>query len=295
MMLKKVSLLLIILALVCGVALAQGEVSPGEVFSMTDPAGDSHGPGGYTYPQHMSFPQELPDMADLIGFNVSNTATATRFEFEFVQPPDLEQPWGGAGFNFHRIDLYIATGNKGSTQTFRSGAQVRFRQPWQVNLRIRDWKGAYLIHWEDHDPEDPQAGLWQDGVDGFEVFVEGSKIVAQVSHDLLGPADSRWNYYVLVGLQDAYGPDQYREVTEEGGPWSGGGGSESEFNPNVYDILAPTADDQYDQLGWEVGKLAELRPVGPKAGINVLRIAGIVAIILLAGGAAVLIWLYRKK
>lgn len=290
---KKVSLLALIAVLLLGVAMA--EPDSGVIFNMEDPQGDSYGPGQYTYPQHNSFPQELHDMIDLVGFTVSNTQTTTKFEFSFAQPPNLEQPWGGAGYNFHRIDLYIATGEKGSTETFRPGAQVQFRQPWQVNLRIRDWKGAYLIDWQEHSPDDPQAGLWQDQVEGFDVYVEGSKIVAEVSHNLLGPAVPQWKYYVLVGLQDAYGPDQYRDIAEAGGPWNGGGGSETNFNPNVYDILASSPEEQGNQLNWDAGKYAQLKPVGPTSGnARLFRILTIVAVVLVAVGAAVLIWMYKK-
>mgnify|MGYP000967481205 FL=1 len=82
-MMKKMSLLLLVLALLSGSALAQTpENSAAEVFTMEDPRGDSYGPGEYTYPQHLSFPQELPDMLDLTAFRVINTETSTRFEFE---------------------------------------------------------------------------------------------------------------------------------------------------------------------------------------------------------------------
>lgn len=291
-MLKKAGLLLIILALMLGVVQAQGSE---EVFFMEDPQGDSFGPGGYSYPQHSSFPAELEEMLDLTHFRVSNTSDSTRFEFAFLQPPDLHQPWGGAGYNFHRIDLYIVSGDKGSTDTFRPGAQVQFRQPWQVNLRIRDWKGAYLIHWEDHNADDPQAGLWQDQAEGFRVYVDGNKIIAEISHDLLPPASPHWRYYVLVGLQDAYGPDHYREIVQEGGPWTGGGGSESEFNPNLYDILAETEKDQENQLSWDIGRPAVLHPVGTGAsGSRLVRILIISALILLAGGVAVFLWLFKR-
>ena len=294
-MIKKVSLLLLVLALVTGLAMAQPEGWE-EVFSMADPQGDSTGPGDYTYPEHTSFPQELPQMLDLTAFNVFNTDSAIRFEFQFAQRPNLHQPWGGAGFNFHRIDLYIATGDDGSKETFRPGARVNFSQAWQVNLRLRDWQGAYLMHWQDHDPDDPRDGLWQDQVDGFDVFVDGNKIVAEIDHNLLGPAQPHWNYYVLVGLQDAYGPDQYREIDQQPGPWTGGGGCDSDFNPNIYDILAETVDAQRHQLAWDVGRLAVLEPVGPTTGTKMFfRILTIIAIVLIAGGVAVLIWVYARR
>lgn len=89
-------------------------------------------------------------------------------------------------------------------------------------------------------------------------------------------------------------PIRTREITEEGGPWTGGGGTEAQFNPNLYDILA-AGDSQSSQLKWDVGKLAQLQPVGPgTVGSGFYKIFIIAAVILVAAGAAVIIWMYRK-
>ena len=267
-----------------------------EIFTMWDAPEDADGPGGYTMPTDQSFPRELPQMLDLTGFRVFNTPDSVRFEFHFAEAPDLHQPWEGEGFNFHRIDLYIVTGGRGSTETFRPGARVEFDVPWQYCLRLRDWEGSYLLHWQRHDPDDPRAGLWQNQVQGFEVFVDGNMVVVEINQTLLGEAKKNWKYYVLVGLQDPHGPDHYREVTSQGGAWTGGGGCDSHFNPNVYDVLAETAQEQYRQLKWDVGQLAVLIPVGPGGNGNilwsVLRIAGVAA---LAAAAAIVLWITVRK
>ena len=293
-LIKRMFLMGIVISLLgVGVSLAQsGENN--QVFSMGDPRGDAFGPGYYTYPEDQSFPQELPDMLDLVEFRVLNTEGTTRFEFQFAQPPNLVQPWGGAGYNFHRIDLYITNGGKGSKETFRPGARVQFKEPWQVNLRIRDWQGAYLHFWEDA-ADNPQAGIWQGETDNFNVFVQGSAIVAEISHEILQPAEAIWGYYVLIGLQDAYGPDHYRKVAAEAGPWTGGGGSATEFNPNVYDILANDAKSQERQLDWSPGTLAKLTPAGKRSSGGSLRYLAVAAVVLAATGTAILLWLYRKK
>ena len=292
-LIKRVLSVFVCLMLLGAIAYAQPENTE-DAFTFSDPQGDAFGSGSFTYPGDQSFPKELPAMLDLVEFRVVNTDTATRFEFQFAQPPNLVQPWGGEGYNFHRIDLYISSGGKGSTSTFRPGAQVRFREPWQVNLRIRDWQGAYLLDWKD-DPEDNQAGVWQGGTEDFKVFVQGNSIVAEIGHSILGPAKENWRYYVLVGLQDAYGLDHFRKIADEQGPWTGGGGSETEFSPNVYDILAEDAKSQKKQLDWSPGKLARLEPVGGKSGTLALRLVAIGAVVLMAIGMATLVWLFRKK
>jgi carbohydrate-binding DOMON domain-containing protein len=55
----------------------------------------------------------------------------------------------------------------------------------------------------------------------------------------LGNPPRRWRYYVLAGGYDAFGPDEYRPVTEQGGRWVFGGGRDSNLDPNVLDLLAP--------------------------------------------------------
>lgn len=235
-------------------------------------------------------------MLDLTAFNVFNLGDeAVRFEFHFAQRPDLHQPWGGAGFNFHRLDLYIVKDGEGRTTTFRPGAQVEFSQPWQLNLRLRDWRGAFLIDAQ-HDPDDSQAGIWQDQVQGFDVFVEGNAIVVEISQTLIGAAAPQWKYYVLVGLQDPYGPDQYREINQLPGPWTGGGGCDSEFNPNLYDILVKSEGAQKDQLAWDVGHYAVLDPVGPEStSARVWGIIKIIGVVLMAAGLASLVWILLRK
>lgn len=266
----------------------------GTVFSFEDPLGDSYGPGNYTYPLDPSFPQELPDMLDLVEFRVINASETTRYEFRFAQVPNHVQPWGGAGYNFHRIDLYVVWGGNGSRDSFCFGPAVQFKEAWQVNLRIRDWQGAYLRHWDDN-PGDGPGGTWQGEREDFHVFVEGNAIIAELSHDLLRPAEPGWKYYVLVGLQDAYGEDHYRKIGAEEGPWTGGGASETEYSPNLYDILAENMESQKTQLAWEPGRIANLVPVG-KSGVGSLtRYLAIGAVVLVSAGTAVLIWLFRKK
>ncbi len=295
-MTKKLIFACVIIALLAWWPTVAADQEWEEVFTMWDPQDDADGPGGYFMPSDQSFPRELPQMLDLTGFRVFNTPDAVRFEFHFAEPPDLHQPWDGKGFNFHRIDLYIVTGGQGSTETFRPGASVEFAVPWQYCLRLRDWEGTYLLHWQRHDPQDPRAGLWQNQVQGFDVFVQGNMIVAEINHTLLGTANSSWQYYVLVGLQDPHGPDHYREVTRDGGAWTGGGGCDSEFNPNLYDILAETAQEQYKQLDWDVGQLAVLNPVGPEANGNmvwsILRGVGVAA---LAAAAAIIVWIVVRR
>ena len=229
---------------------------------------------------------------DLVGFIVSNGPNTTRFEFAFAQPPNLHQPWGGEGFNFHRIDLYVVMGGKGSTDTFRPGAQVEFKRPWQVNLRIRDWKGAYLIHWQDDDPQDPQAGIWQGDVEGFDVYVE-------VIPSSQNSATICWGRQLPVEILRPGGPaGRLRsrpapEITKDGGPWTGGG-CDSELDPNLYDILAATDSSQQAQLQWKAGQLARLQPVGPGSGAGLVKIIIIAGVALVALGVAVFIWIFRR-
>ena len=104
-----------------------------------------------------------------------------------------------------------------------------------------------------------------------------------------------WKYYVLVGLQDAYGPDQYREITKDGGPWTGGGGCDSEFDPNLYDIPGSHRQQPASTVAVESGPAGPApAPVGPGSGAGLVKIIIIAGVALVALGVAVFIWIFRR-
>lgn len=252
------------------------------LFEMEDAIGDSVGDGSYTYPLLEEFGDKPSEMLDITHFAVRDLGDKIEFRLSFALEPNYVNPFGGQGFNFHRIDIYLVTEGGEKKDTFRDGANVKFNTPWNKLVRIVDWNQSRIFTAQDN-PADPNAGT---GIsDKFTVELQDKDIVAIVSKSIVGDIDQKTKYYVLVGIQDALGPDQYLSVKSDATRYTGGGGEDSNINPNLYDILARSAEDQFEQLGsWRNGKPVTLLPVGGtntgrilKLGIYVIGIAIAVA------------------
>lgn len=254
------------------------------IFEMQDPQGDSNGPGTYTYATSEEFGDKVEQMLDLTNFKVTDLGQKIEFRLTFALEPNHVTPWEGNGFNFHRVDIYLVTGEgKGRTDTFNKGAMVQFDTPWDKVIKIADWNQGKIFHSES-DVANASQGISQG--ENFTIMVENKDIVVTIAKNLIGLIDNKTQYYVLVGHHDGYGPDDYRPVTEQSGKYVGGGGADEEINPNVYDILAETAEEQYSQLKWKEGKLATLKPVGG-TGFKIpykLLIIVLVALLVLGSG-----------
>lgn len=208
----------------------QGEEKIAADFS--DQAGDDRGPGTYRYPQDPSF---LPGTFDLRRLQVSYDATTVHFRLTFGAVPN---PWGAPeGFGYQRVDLYLHTGS-GKTRLVpaRPGANVRFTPGlgWDRLVRCAPWGGSRL---ESAAPPEAEAAPAPVRVTALR---EGANTIhLALPRAALGTPGRRWRYYVLVGGYDAFGPDEYRPVTAQGGRWVFGGGEDANTDPNLLDLLAP--------------------------------------------------------
>jgi carbohydrate-binding DOMON domain-containing protein len=200
--------------------------------ALTDPAGDDHGPGAYRYPRDPSF---LPGTFDLRRFRVSYDLASVHFRLTFGAVPN---PWQAPeGFSYQRVDLYLVTGaGKGRRDPARPGVNVRFARGWNYLVRGAPWRGSRV---EAATP--PESGS---PTVAYPVRIEAVRegddtIRLTVPRSAVGTPSRRWQYYVLVGGYDAFGPDEYRPVTAQGGRWVFGGGDDGNADPNVLDLLAP--------------------------------------------------------
>ncbi|WP_350344181.1 glucodextranase DOMON-like domain-containing protein [Proteinivorax tanatarense] len=280
----KNSLLFILLGLIIFSpmsASADGKV----IFEMEDPVGDSHGTGAFTHPTAEVYGDRVQEQLDLTYFKVIDQKDNVQFRLEFALEPDAVNPWEGEGFNFHRIDIYLVTepGVTGATETFRRGANVEFEVPWNKLIKIKDFNKSKVYDVRE-DPDDLDAGRQ------IEVFVDGKEIVANVPKNYIGEIDKSSMFYVLVGHYSSLDSDGFLQIKEEAGKWHGGGGDpEGKYNPNVYDILAESKEEQYAQLQWEEESVAVLKPVGGKQRGSFMKNILIVAGIVIIAGVALLV------
>jgi alpha-amylase/alpha-mannosidase (GH57 family) len=225
-----------------------------ELWAMTDPKGDDFGPGTYVYPLNKVF-AEAPGLFDLVRYAVYDAGDSWQMSFDF---PSMPNPWNAPhGFSHPIIFVYLDVREGGRTDVHEEGkaAQVAFdpAHPWDFVLKIAGWPG-YGRH------------LWTAAGEGpFFVDVASDpkrgRVIVTVPKSLL-PEIRGW-HYVLVGSQDGYGPNHIRPIGRAPGEWTGGGCPDPLWAPQLYDILAPTAEDQMRILsGYVPGKsYAVVRPV----------------------------------
>ncbi|MGM0472425.1 MAG: glucodextranase DOMON-like domain-containing protein, partial [Bacillota bacterium] len=195
---------------------------------------------------------------DLLEFRVDQKEGKYRFNFKFGA---ITNPWHAPyGFSHQLIQVYIDNDTGGATSVLKHGANVKFSSeaPWNKLIKISGWN----IKVADHQTN-PQQEI--DPLTTAKVKVLNKEGIIRVSipQKLIGDLSTA-KYYVLVGSLDGFSYDNYRPVIEEVSEWKFGGGSDSDFNPNVIDILTPEDESQKEILGAysvEEQELATLYPV----------------------------------
>lgn len=231
-------------ALIAGV-LAASAASAQQV-SFTDPANDDKGPGNYTYPTDSVYKK---GSFDLTGLDVKQKGAKADFDVSINTA--LEDPWRmGTGFSVQMIFVFIDNkpgghkeGLPGLNVTFADGNEwdkVVVLSP-QAPGRVKDEAGQ-------------KAGaLAADVVVPIRVKGTGRIISGTVDLAQLGGEGdvSKWGYQVIVQSNEGFpdGKDLLtRKVNEYEGQHRFGGGTDSDCDPNVIDILG---DDQAGQLKYE--------------------------------------------
>ncbi|MGC8875668.1 glucodextranase DOMON-like domain-containing protein [Thermus sp.] len=224
-----------------------------EVLVLRDPEGDEHGPGTYTYPKDQAF-APFKGLFDLLEMRVLDSGATWTFVFAFKE---MTNPWGApAGFSHQLLNVYLDFKEGGRTDPFAKGAKVAFdpEHPWDLFLKAAGW------------PQYGQRVGFPEGTDTADGIVVGSnpadkQVIVQLEKRYFNPAPGqRVCLYVLVGSQDGYGPDHFRPVGKEAGPWNLGG-AENEDAPLVVDYLWPEKGVQEAMLSrYGGGKYAVLKP-----------------------------------
>ncbi|MCW3836498.1 glucodextranase DOMON-like domain-containing protein [Sphingomonas canadensis] len=223
------------------VAAAMAAILPGmaaaQTASFRDPAGDDKGPGTYTYPTDMAY---KPGSFDLTGLDVS--LIGEKVEFAATMRSTLEDPWRmGVGFSVQMLMVFVRTGT-GRHVDAPPGLNVKFAAPgWdkviilspQTPARVRAEVAA-------------KAGLLaSDIIVPERTKGAGNRISAAVPRAALGGGSPRdWSYQVVVLGNEGFpsGRDLLtRRVNEYNGQHRFGGGTDSDCDPNVMDILAGLA------------------------------------------------------
>ncbi|WP_229844241.1 glucodextranase DOMON-like domain-containing protein [Deinococcus indicus] len=99
--------------------------------TVTDPAGDARGDGGYVLPTR---PAITAEMLDLRAFTADSTGQTMRFTVSFGQ---MGNPWNApGGFSAGVTDIFVKGALGGQQVLADTGLRVRGQGGWQYHLRV---------------------------------------------------------------------------------------------------------------------------------------------------------------
>jgi carbohydrate-binding DOMON domain-containing protein len=268
-----------IAVLTLAASLAGAPALAADKISYKDPTGDDNGPGKYVYPTDTVYKKGSFDLTD---FSVKKSGS--KVDFTVGVNSGLEDPWRmGTGFSVQEVFVFIDTdGKPGSGRTDSPpGLNVAFDPAYawdkvviispQGSARVKNEVGT-------------KAGAMKDAVVvPLRVKGSGKKISATVeAAELGGDASdlSSWRYQVVMQSNEGFpsGNDLLtRRVNEFEGQHRFGGGTDSDCDPHVVDLLAgegkgdgAEAKAQHEMLAYEcaadgtASKKATLKMVGPR-------------------------------
>jgi len=225
--------------LIAGSALAQSGIS------FKDPVGDDNGPGKYTYPTDAVYKRGSFDMT---AFDVK--VNGKKVDFSVTFNTSLEDPWRmGGGFSVQMAFIAIKTGEGG----FKEG-------PPGTNVTFADgneWNKLVILSPQGPGKVKSEVDAKMPSAQGAAVLIptrvkgSGQTISGSVDLDQLGGGDpSTWGYQVLVQSNEGFpdGKDLLtRKVNEYEGQHRFGGGTDTDCDPHVMDILAGNGTGAADE------------------------------------------------
>ncbi len=215
-------------------------------FEATDPEGDDHGPGTYTYPTDPVF---APGSYDLTAFSVGESGDDLVFTFDVLGP--IVNSWDSPnGLSIQTFDVYVDTDpdTSNGARRFLPGRNAAWESGsgWDRALTIEGWYPALYVAEADGSTSetDPTFKVL--------VFPDRGRATARVPKALFGDGDpATWSYAVAVMSQEGYpssGVRRIRDVEPNAAQWRIGGGDGSVNGTRILDLLAAEGGDQEAML-----------------------------------------------
>jgi alpha-amylase/alpha-mannosidase (GH57 family) len=214
------------------------DISDVDVFlEVSDPAGDDHGPGTYTYPRDEVF---IPGSYDLLGFSAGVSGDDLVLTFDVAAP--IHNPWGSpVGLSVQTFDVYIDRDPGAGTgqRVLLPGRNAALEEGngWEYALTVEGWDSALYLARPDGSVEETKPS--------FRVIVLGDRgrLVVRLPRVLLGDGDpAAWGYAVALLSQDGFpspGVRRVRDVEPTAQQWRLGGGPIDVNHTRIVDLLWP--------------------------------------------------------
>lgn len=226
-------------------------------FSYQDPRGDDRGAGHYQYPLRFD---NREGFFDMVSFRVIDGGSMILFEITTRRPIQKFRPDGSSeakGWFLQLMDIYIdKDGEPGSGEAGAlPGRNVVFEEDsrWEQMVLLTPNRSEDVKRLIENRTQDLRlVELRKKIYIPLVVYVQGFKFVAQVPKAILGEPQPHWGYQVLMMPFEERNLDegqfQNGKVFKFPRDDAFGGGTDYIGNPNVIDMLAPTAREQYGQL-----------------------------------------------
>jgi len=207
----------------------------------SDPVGDDHGPGEYTYPTRDVFND---GDFDLTGLTVHRQGSTYRFVASLATEPT--NPWGfEGGFGKQFLQVYVRhPGDSAGSREPAPGVNATMAAPYQVRI-LADGENGVRV-------QDPTGKRLATG----EVTADGSDIAIDVPADVIGELGDARLAVLLVGY-DGTEDDFTRALGSECDDWVIGG-ADGENAPAVLDCITPRATSQTDALAYTADQRATI-------------------------------------
>lgn len=244
-----------------------------ETVVFSDPVGDDHGPGGYTYPTDAVY---LPGSFDLTELKVEEKGD--NLDFSVSVNSRLADPWGmGVGFAVQMVFVFIDTDAEGGYSDGLPGLNVEFADGSQ-------WNKVVVLSPQQQSRVAAEARVkvadrLADVVVPRRTTGRGKTISTRVKKSEVGEGDiSSWGYQVVVQSNEGF-PDKSdfltRKVNEYEGQHRFGGGNDGDCDPHVVDVLAGAGTGATEEVALQHEMLShECGPEGEavrKAALQMVR------------------------
>ncbi len=202
----------------------------------TDPTGDDHGPGTYTYPTDTVF---APGSYDLTHFTAGTEGDEYVFSFEVTAP--IQNSWDSPrGLSIQTFDMYIDIDPGAATGARQlidgRNAALAADNGWEYAVTIEGWDPAIYVAGTD--------GSTEETTPTFEVITFGDKgkVVVRIPQALLSGDPAAWGISVVVMSQEGFpssGVRRIRDVEEVAQQWRIGGSTGHANSTRIMDVLWP--------------------------------------------------------
>ncbi len=212
------------------------------VVNITDPIGDDHGPGSYTYPTDAIFDTGV---FDITNFSVRYDEETIAFDFSI--DGEITNPWNGpAGYSMQTLDVYIDKdpGKSTGAQKLLPGRNASLQDGfgWDLAIWAESWTPQVLA--PDTNTLEPKP------VNGVTLKVilnpATSSISVRIPRSAVGEGNpEEWAYAGVILSQEGYpanGVWRVRDVEAVAAQWRIGGAPQDTNHTRILDV-AWSGDD----------------------------------------------------